>query len=43
MSSFTNGMLCYVAIETINVNVHVLEIHKMKEEHEHVKLHINLS
>ena len=35
-------MVCYVTIETIITNVHLLEIHKMKEEHEHVKLHTNL-
>ena len=36
-------MVCYVAIETININVHESDIHKMKEEHEHVKLHTNLT
>ena len=26
-------IVCYVTIEIININIHVLEIHKMKEEH----------
>ena len=33
-------MVCYVTTDTIIINIHVLEIHKMNEEyeHEHVKL-----
>ena len=26
-------MVCYITIETMIINVHVLEIHKMNEEH----------
>ena len=34
-------MVCYVTIEAIIINVHVLEMYIIKE-HEHVKLHTNL-